>query len=70
MGSMCFSIPVKILEVKDDIVVVENGKVIRIDKKMNVKKGRYLHVVGDMAVDTLSEKDGLKIRKMIKRLNN
>jgi hydrogenase maturation factor len=70
MSFMCFSIPVKIIEVKDDVVVVENGKIIRIDKKMDVKKGNYIQVVGDMAVNTLSENEGLKIRKMIKKLNN
>lgn len=66
---MCFAVPYKVIKINDDIVVVEGGKVVRIDKEMKVKKGDYLQVVGNVAVGSLNKKEGLNIRKLIKSLN-
>lgn len=67
---MCFSIPYKILQVKDDMVVVEGGKVVRIGKEMKAKRGDFLQVTGSIGIGILSKDKGLKIRKLIKSLNN
>lgn len=66
---MCFSIPYKVIKIDDDIAVVEGGKIVRIDKKIDMKKYGYVQVVGNVAVSSLSKTEGLKIRKLIKRLN-
>ncbi len=67
---MCFSIPYKILQVKDDVVIVEGGKVVRIGKEMKVKRGDFLQITGDIGIGVLPKNEGLKIRKLIKSLNN
>lgn len=66
---MCFSIPYKVIQVGKDTVTVEGGKIVRIDRNMNIMKNAYVQVVGDVAVSSLSKEEGLKIRKLIKRLN-
>lgn len=67
---MCFSIPYKVLSVEDGSVIIEGNKTIKIDRDIKIKKGEYVKIIGNMAVDSLSKKEGLKIRKLIKRLNN
>lgn len=67
---MCFSIPCKILKIKDDIVIVEGGKVVKIGKELKVKEGDFLQVSGNIGVGVLPKNEGFKIRKLIKSLNN
>jgi hydrogenase maturation factor len=67
---MCFSIPYKVLGIKNNIATVEGGKKIFIDESIKVNKGEYLRITGNIAVGKLTEKEGIKIRKIIKRLNN
>jgi hydrogenase maturation factor len=69
MNSMCFSIPYKVVKVGKDNVIIEGGKVIRIDHEIDIKKGSYVQVVGDVVVDALTRENGLRVRKLIKRLN-
>ena len=63
---MCFTLPYKILSIKKSKALIEGNRQVVIDKDMPVKKGDYLRVVGNVAVDYLLEKDGMKIRKLIK----
>lgn len=67
---MCFSIPYKVLQVKNDIAWIENGKTVKIGKDLHVQKGEYLRIIGNVAVGKLSQTEGLKIRQLIKKLNN
>lgn len=66
---MCFSIPYKVISVKKDTAFLESGKVIRLGQELKVKKGEYVQVLGDIAVGRLGRSEGLKIRKLIKKLN-
>lgn len=66
---MCFSIPLKVLNVKNLQATVEGNKKIMFGKDIRVKKGEYLQVVGNMAVGKLTMKEGLKVRKLIASLN-
>lgn len=67
---MCFSIPAKIISTQGSTVLIEGGKSIKIGKDLKVKKGEYVRIVGSVAVEKLSKSEGLKIRKLIKSLNN
>ena len=67
---MCFSIPYKVAAVKKDIAYLESGSIIKLGSELKVVKGEYLQVIGNVAVGKLSKAEGLKIRKLIKRLNN
>lgn len=68
---MCFTIPYKIVDVEKKTVIIENGRKIYLGKiKSKVQKGDYVRCVGEIAVDVLSDKDGLAIRQLIKSLND
>lgn len=67
---MCFAIPYKIVSIKKNDFIVEGGKIVKSDKKLNAIAGDYVRVIGGVAVDVLSNKEGLKIRRLIKSLNN
>lgn len=66
---MCFSIPYKVIKVRNSTAFLEGGKNVRIGNEFDVKKGEYLQVIGDVAVGKLSQTEGLKIRRLIKSLN-
>ena len=67
---MCFSVPCKVLKVKDNEAVVEGGQTVRIGNDLKVEPGEYLRVAGNIAVGTLSKTEGLKVRKLIKSLDS
>lgn len=67
---MCFSIPKKVLKVKKNTAVVEGGKRVQLGTDTHVRTGQYLRVVGNIAVGTLSQREGLKVRQLIQSLNN
>lgn len=65
---MCFAIPLKVLKVNHGKAVVENGKKIILGEELTVKKGDYLQVAGNVAVSTLTNKQGIKVRRLIKNI--
>jgi len=67
---MCFTVPVKVMKVIGNKAVIEGGRTIALSSDLSVKKGEYLQVVGDVAVNRLSRKEGIKIRLMIKSLSS
>ena len=67
---MCFAVPYKVLAVEKNNVLIEGNKTVRIGNELKVKTGEFLQVIGNIAVSKLSQKEGLKIRKLIKSLNN
>lgn len=67
---MCFSIPVKVKETGDHSITVENGIKIIKDKHLIIKKGDYVMVSGGIVVGSLSQKEGLAVRKLIKKVYN
>lgn len=66
---MCFSIPYKVTRVENNTAYLERDKLVKIGSDITVKKGEYLQVVGSVAVGSLTKSQGLKIRKLIKSLN-
>ena len=68
--AMCFSIPCKVLVVKGDFAFVEGWKKVILGKEIKVKRGEYLQVVGNVAIGKITKEDGVKIRKLIRSLND
>ena len=66
---MCFSIPYKVLRLNKNIALIEGDKTVRIGKDLKVAAGEYLQITGNVATGKLTKSEGLKIRKLIKRLN-
>lgn len=64
---MCFSIPFKVSKIEKNTAFLEGGKTVRIGKELQVKKGEYLRVIGNIAVGVLTKSEGLKIRQFIKK---
>ncbi len=67
---MCFSIPYKVIKIDKDTALIEGGYTVRIGKELTANVGDYLQIQGKMVVGVLSSSEGLKIRKLIKSLNN
>lgn len=67
---MCFSIPYKVIKIDKNTALIEGGYTVRIGKELTANVGDYLQIQGKMAVGVLSSSEGLKIRKLIKSLNN
>lgn len=67
---MCFSIPYKVIKVKDSTAFLEGGKSVKIGSEFKIEEGDYLQIAGDVAVGRLSNSQGLKIRRLIKSLNS
>lgn len=65
---MCFTIPLKVLKVNQGKAIVENGENILLSKDLIAKKGDYLQVAGNVAVSTLTSKQGIKVRQLIKNI--
>jgi hydrogenase maturation factor len=66
---MCFAIPYKVLKIRQGSALIEGGKIVRLGREIKVKKDEYLRIIGNMAVGSLSKKEGVKIRRLIKSLN-
>ena len=66
---MCFAIPYEVLDVINNHAIIEGGQKVALGKDVTVKKGEYIRVLGSIAVGKLSKTEGLKIRKLIKTLN-
>lgn len=66
---MCFSIPYRVLKTNNNIALLEGGKRVNLGKDISVKAGEYLQVIGNIAVGKLGKSEGLKIRKLIKKLS-
>jgi hydrogenase maturation factor len=66
---MCFSIPYKVLEINNNHAIIEGNKSVKTGSEFNVKPGDYIQVLGNIAVNVIPRKDGLKIRRLIKSLN-
>lgn len=66
---MCFTIPRKVVKIIGETAFLEEGQQVNIDNELTVKKGDYLQVVGNVAVGRLTQKQGLTVRRLIKKLN-
>ena len=67
---MCFAIPYRVLKIRDNFALIEGNQKVKLGKELSrVEVGDYLRIVGDVAVDVLPKIQGLKIRKLIKKLN-
>lgn len=62
---MCFSIPKKISSVKNNIARIEDGRSVKLGN-LQAKKGEYILVFGDIAVEKVHKNRALKGRNIIK----
>ena len=67
---MWFSIPYKVLKVEKNDALIEGGQTVRLGKEIKVKENEYLRVIENVAVGRLTKAEGLKVRQLIKKLNN
>lgn len=67
---MCFSIPIKINKISGKFATAEGGKKIRLENGLKIRSGDYIRISGNLMVDTIQKNQALKIRRLIKRLNN
>lgn len=67
---MCFSIPLKVTKIEGNKAIIEGGKIAGFDNTLHIHRGDYVRLTGDVIVDKLSKENGVKIRRLIKRLNS
>ncbi|HLD27060.1 MAG TPA: hypothetical protein VJB63_03835 [Patescibacteria group bacterium] len=65
---MCFAIPYKIKKKEKNTATLEDGRIIQLNRKMELEKGDYIRLIGDVIVDTISKQEGMKIRRFISSL--
>lgn len=65
---MCFSVPYKVLSVRNGKAQLEGGKNILLGKDLRVSKGDYLQVLGNMGVSKLTSAQGQKVMRLIKNI--
>lgn len=65
---MCFTIPLKVLKVSKDNLLLEGGKEITLEKDLKVKKGDFVRVSANIAVDHLTKEEGENILNLIKSI--
>lgn len=65
---MCFAIPKKIVKIKKDLLVTEDGLEVKTDSPKNFTKGDYAMIYGDVAVSKVIKTEALKIRSLLKEL--
>ena len=65
---MCFSIPKKIKSVVNNTAQLEDGRFVKLGD-LAAKKGDYVLVFGDMAVEKLSKSQALNGRNIIKHFD-
>ncbi len=65
---MCFAIPLKVIKIGSGFVVVEGNKKIKLDRFLQLKIGDFVQISGNLAVDKLSSREGLRIRKIINNI--
>ena len=64
---MCFAIPLQVKEIKKNTAVMENGRKVRLGN-VSANTGDYLEVYADVAVNKISSKQALSIRRLIKKV--
>lgn len=68
---MCLVVPLKIkLKMKDGRLMMENGRVVKLVLTERVKLGDYLVCQHDLAVEKISEKQALAMRRAIKGVSD
>lgn len=64
---MCFAIPLKVVKITGKVADMEDGRSVRLGDLTDIKRGDYLEVYADLAVNKLETKEALEIRKLIKK---
>ena len=65
---MCFSIPYKILKIKANSVIIEDGREISNIGFPTLKSGDYIRLAGGQIDEVIEKREGFEIRKLIKKL--
>ena len=63
---MCFALPLKVIDVSKNCAVMENGRVVDFSIVKKVKRGDWLLVQSNLAVDKLKSSEAKLMREAIK----
>jgi hydrogenase maturation factor len=67
---MCFAIPLRVITSKDTLLEMEDGRLVNSKMVGKVKKGDWLLVQSNLAVEKLTKKDAQLMRSAIKEVSN
>ena len=67
---MCFAIPLKVASIAKNHLVMEDGRKINFSLAKSVKKGDWLLVHSNLAVDKLTEREAKSMRSIIKEVSS
>ncbi len=65
---MCFALPLQVDFSNKTLAVMEDGRKVKLVMVGKAKKGDWLLVKSDLAVDKLSSKEARAMRKVIKEV--
>ena len=66
---MCFALPLKVTSVSNSKIVMEDGRKVDFAMVKSVKKGDWLLVQSNLAVDKLTESQAKLMRSAIKEVS-
>jgi len=67
---MCFVLPLRVKSVSDSQAIMEDGRQVSISMVGKVKRGEWLLVQSNLAVDKLTAIDARAMRSAIKEVSN
>ena len=67
---MCFALPLKVTSVSNSKIVMEDGRKVDFAMVKSVKKGDWLLVQSNLAVDKLTESQAKLMRSAIKEVSS
>ncbi len=68
--AMCFALPLQVDSSNKSQAVMEDGRKVKLVMVGKVKKGDWLLVKSDLAVDKLTGKEAREMRKVIKEVSS
>lgn len=68
-ADMCIAIPLKVLTIKSSYAVMNDGRKVQTGMVGKVKKGDWLLVKANLALNVISENEAGKINNAIKEIN-
>lgn len=67
---MCFALPLQVKSAVEKTATMEDGRKVSLSMIGSVKKGDWLIVQSNLAVDKLTKKEALSMRSAIKEVSD
>ena len=67
---MCFALPLRVESVSDSFALMEDGRRVNLSMVGKAKKGQWLLVQSNLAVDTLTQNEARAMRSAIKEISH